>query len=234
MHRGTHSPRFTVSPSKQRSSGAGVPREGRLGANQWSRRREPGVLAELGAVEQRCRAVLEVVDEGVSVTEVARRYWVVRQTVHTWLRRYAEDGLGGLVPPGRSAVHRVLVRHGLVQPRKRHRRREDYRRWERPRAMDLWQMYVMGRVYLADGAKVKIVTGIDDHSRFVVCAKAVMRATDRSVCQALAAALWLSAACSSKPQVSADLAAYRSRYPASAEPTIVFRVVMTCGSAGPA
>jgi transposase InsO family protein len=194
------------------------------------------VLAELGAVEQRYRAVLEVVDEGVSVTEVARRYGVVRQTVHTWLRRYAGEGLGGLadrsprpascphqmpapvearivamrrehpgwgpsrilfeleraavVPlPGRSAVYRALVRHGLVQARKRRRRREDYRRWERPRAMDLWQMDVMGRVYLAGGAEVKIVTGIDDHSRFVVCAKAVLRATARPVCQALGEAL---------------------------------------------
>jgi transposase InsO family protein len=96
----------------------------------------------------------------------------------------------GVVPlPGRSAVYRALVRHGLVQARKRRRRREDYRRWERPRAMDLWQIDVMGRVYLAGGAEVKIVTGIDDHSRFVVCAKAVMRATARPVCQALTGAL---------------------------------------------
>lgn len=96
----------------------------------------------------------------------------------------------GVVPlPGRSAVYRALVRHGLVQARKRRRRREDYRRWERPRAMDLWQMDVMGRVFLADGTEVKIVTGIDDHSRFVVCAAAVMRATARPVCQALTAAL---------------------------------------------
>ena len=54
------------------------------------------MLTELGAVEQRYRAVLEVLEEGASVTEVARRYGVVRQTVHTWLRRYAEDGLAGL------------------------------------------------------------------------------------------------------------------------------------------
>ena len=194
------------------------------------------MLVELGVVEQRYRAVLEVLDEGVSVTEVARRYGVARQTVHGWLRRYAEDGLGGLadrssrpawcphqmsaqvearitgmrrehpgwgpsrirweleragvVPvPGRSAVYRALVRHGLVQVRRRRRRREDYRRWERPRAMDLWQMDVMGRVHLAGGAEVKIVTGIDDHSRFVVCAKAVLRATARPVCQALTEAL---------------------------------------------
>ena len=80
----------------------------------------------------------------------------------------------GVAPlPGRSAVYRALVRHGLVEARKRRRRREDYRRWERPRAMELWQMDVMGRVHPRGRAEVKIVTGIDDHSRFVVCAKAV-------------------------------------------------------------
>ena len=72
---------------------------------------------------------------------------------------------------------------------KRKRRREDYRRWERGRAMGLWQMDVTGRVHLAGGAEVKVVTGIDDHSRFVVCAKAVMRATARPVCLALGEAL---------------------------------------------
>jgi transposase InsO family protein len=195
------------------------------------------VLVELGVAEQRYRAVLEVLDEGASVTDVARRYGVARQTVHGWLRRYAgEGGLAGLVDrssrpgscphqmsavveaqvvrlrrehpawgpsrivwqleragivplPGRSSVYRALVRHGLVEARKRKRRREDYRRWERGRAMELWQMDVVGRVYLADGLEVKVVTGIDDHSRFVVSAKVVVRATARPVCQALSEAL---------------------------------------------
>jgi transposase-like protein len=40
--------------------------------------------------------VLEVLD-GATVTDVAVRYGVVRQTVHGWLRRYENDGgLGGL------------------------------------------------------------------------------------------------------------------------------------------
>ena len=91
--------------------------------------------------------------------------------------------------PGRSSIYRALVRHGLVEARKRKRRREDYRRWERGRAMELWQMDVMGRVHLADGQEVKVVTGIDDHSRFIVCAAVVLRATARPVCQALAGAL---------------------------------------------
>jgi hypothetical protein len=55
--------------------------------------------------------------------------------------------------------------------------------------MELWQMDVMGRVHLASGAEVKVVTGIDDHSRFVVCAAVVAAATARPVCQALAGAL---------------------------------------------
>ena len=50
-------------------------------------------------------------------------------------------------------------------------------------------MDVMDRVYPAGGAEVKAVTRIDDHSRFVVCAKAVLGATARPVCQALAEAL---------------------------------------------
>ena len=54
------------------------------------------MLVELGLVEQRYRAVCEVL-EGATVTDVARRNGVVRQTVHDWLRRYARDGRGGLV-----------------------------------------------------------------------------------------------------------------------------------------
>lgn len=51
--------------------------------------------------------------------------------------------------------------------------------------MQLWQMDVMGRIHLADGLEVKVITGIDDHSQFIVSAKAVVRATARPVCHAL-------------------------------------------------
>jgi transposase InsO family protein len=194
------------------------------------------VLVELGLVEQRYQAVREVL-EGASVTEVARRYGVVRQTVHEWLRRYAADGgMSGLADrssrplscphqmpvavearvlglrvahpawgparirwqleregvarlPGRSSVYRALVRHGLVAAEKRKRRRSEYRRWERGRSMELWQMDVVGRIYLADGSELSAVTGIDDHSRFCVSARLVVRATARPVCDALAAAM---------------------------------------------
>ncbi len=54
------------------------------------------VLVELGVVELRYQAVLEVVGQGATVTDVAVRFGVTRQTVHRWLRRYASGGLAGL------------------------------------------------------------------------------------------------------------------------------------------
>jgi transposase len=50
---------------------------------------------EVSVVEQRYRAVLEV-KAGVPVTEAAARAGVSRQSVHAWVRRYEQGGLGAL------------------------------------------------------------------------------------------------------------------------------------------
>jgi transposase InsO family protein len=194
------------------------------------------VLVELGLVEQRLSAVLEVLNDGVAVTEVAARFGVTRQSVHRWLRRYAAHGLAGLVDqstapgscphqmspqvearivemrlehpgwgprtighwlgregvvavPGRSSIYRCLVRHGLITPEARKRSKADYRRWERSRSMELWQMDIVGGVRLVDGSEAKIVSGVDDHSRFAISALVVPRATARPTCEALALAM---------------------------------------------
>jgi transposase len=55
-------------------------------------RKELGMLVELRVGEQRYRAVWELLD-GASVREVARRFKVSRQSVSTWLRRYAAAGI---------------------------------------------------------------------------------------------------------------------------------------------
>jgi len=193
------------------------------------------VLIELGVMQQRHEAVLEVLG-GTCVTEVARRHGVTRQTVHRWLRRYARGGIGGLADdssrpatcphqmaaqvearivelrrahpgwgprtiahylgreqvaplPSRSSIYRCLVRHRLIDPQRRRKRREDYRRWERLRPMELWQMDVMGGVKLEGGDELKLVSGLDDHSRYCVSAKLVERATARPVCAALIEAM---------------------------------------------
>jgi transposase InsO family protein len=193
------------------------------------------MLVELSVVEQRYHAVMEVL-AGIPVVEVATRYRVSRQSVHTWVKRYREGGLAGLADrshrpkhsprqidgqiaalicelrrahpswgprrlvhelarqevtpmPSRSTVYRVLIRAGLLEPLSRKRKRATYRRWERPEPMQLWQMDIVGGIYLLDGTELKIVTGIDDHSRFIVCCRVVPRATGRAVCTAFAAAL---------------------------------------------
>jgi len=194
------------------------------------------VLVELALVEQRYAAVVEVLNDGATVTDVARRNGVSRQAVHEWLRKYASHGLAGLVDhsskpqscphqmdpvvearivelrlerpgwgprtiehrlgnegidplPGRTSIYRCLVRHGLITPQARRRKRADYKRWERTRAMELWQMDVVGGVRIADGAEAKVITGVDDHSRFCVSGLVVARATARPTCDALALAL---------------------------------------------
>src|SRR5215208_1219704 len=60
-----------------------------------------------------------------------------------------------------------VVAHGLVVAEQRRRRRADYRRWERGRPMELWQLDVVGGFHLCDGTEVKAVSGIDDNSRFI-------------------------------------------------------------------
>jgi transposase InsO family protein len=101
-----------------------------------------------------------------------------------------ELGKAGISPvPSRSTVYRVLVRHHLVAARKRKRRRQDYKRWQREEPMQLWQMDVTGSVFLADGTELKLISGIDDCSRFCVIATVVRRATGRAVCRAFVAAM---------------------------------------------
>ena len=54
------------------------------------------VFRELSVAEQRYQAILAVIEDGLSVTEVADKVGVSRQTLHAWLTRYAADGLDGL------------------------------------------------------------------------------------------------------------------------------------------
>ena len=54
------------------------------------------MLWERSVTEQRYNAVLEVLEAGLAVVEVAGRYGVSRQSVHTWIGRYRAGGLEGL------------------------------------------------------------------------------------------------------------------------------------------
>jgi hypothetical protein len=61
-------------------------------------------VRELSVAEQRYRAVLAVIEDGLSVAEAAAKVGVSRQTMHGWLGRYAGSGLAGLAEPVASAA----------------------------------------------------------------------------------------------------------------------------------
>jgi transposase InsO family protein len=108
-----------------------------------------------------------------------------------WGQRRIHHELAKVRPdaPSESAIYRALARNGLLIPGARRRKKSDYRRWERARPMELWQMDVMGGVRLADGSEAKVLTGIDDHSRFCVAAGLMATANARAVCRVFAEAL---------------------------------------------
>jgi transposase-like protein len=54
------------------------------------------MLKEISVTEQRYQAVLAVLEDGPSLTEAAAKMGVSRQTLHGWLRPYADRGLDGL------------------------------------------------------------------------------------------------------------------------------------------
>ena len=127
-----------------------------------------------------------------AVVELRRAHprWGARRIRMELLRK----AIGDVVVPSERTVNRILVRSGQVRSRPRKRPRESYVRFERPGPMQLWAMDIVGGVQLVDVAtgevrEAKVVTGVDDHSRFCVIATVVPRATGRAVCLALAQAL---------------------------------------------
>src|SRR3979411_2968443 len=53
-------------------------------------------MREMSVTEQRYKAVLAVIGDGRTVSEVATDWGVSRRTMHRWLVRYEADGLEGL------------------------------------------------------------------------------------------------------------------------------------------
>jgi hypothetical protein len=83
-----------------------------------------------------------------------------RHHPHWGQRRLAHElARVGIDPPPRlTSICRALVRNGLIQPRPRRRAKASYRRWERDRPMELWQLDIMGGIWLVDGHELKAVT----------------------------------------------------------------------------
>jgi transposase-like protein len=53
-------------------------------------------MREMSVAEQRYQAVLAVISGGETVTDVAARFGMSRQTMHDWLAKYEAGGLENL------------------------------------------------------------------------------------------------------------------------------------------
>jgi transposase InsO family protein len=159
----------------------------RQSIHSWIARYEAGGLAALTDRSHRPSSCPHQTSPELEaeICELRREHpgWGPRRIEHQLAR------LGVDPVPSRSAIYRCLKRHGLVELRRRRKRREEFRRWQRDRPMQLWQMDIMGGVLLDDATELKVVTGVDDHSRFCIAAGLVRRATTKAVCEVLAQAL---------------------------------------------
>jgi transposase InsO family protein len=158
----------------------------RQAIHAWLVRYEQGGLAALADQSHRPHSCPHQIPAELEATICEmRRYhpgWGAQRIEHELGKQLEE-------PPSESAIYRCLRRHGLIELRARKKRREQFTRWQRERPMQLWQIDIMGGVLLEDGTELKIVTGVDDNSRFCVIAQLVRRAITREVCGAFAAAL---------------------------------------------
>jgi transposase InsO family protein len=78
------------------------------------------------------------------------------------LPRQSDDSL-----PAASTVTAILRRHGLIDPQAS-AARVPFKRFERPRPNDLWQMDFKSPVRTLDGREHHPLTVLDDHSRFAL------------------------------------------------------------------
>jgi transposase InsO family protein len=155
--------------------------------HQWLSRYEVDGLEGLADRSHRPRssplqmpAIVEV-----ALVDLRRRHpsWGPRRLVYELAR-------AGIEPvPSESGAYRALLRFGLIDPAARRPRDRKWKRWERGRPMELWQMDVVGGFLLADGRRAKALTGVDDHSRFCVSAFLMLRENAGSVAEGLRLAL---------------------------------------------
>jgi transposase InsO family protein len=170
----------------------------RATVHRWVARYLSGQIGGLADRSHRPRSsprqAAEVVEAAVAEMRREHPRWGSRRIRLEMLRRPGPWARESVEVPSERTIDRIMHRQGLLRARPRKRLKDSYLRFERPGPMQLWQMDIVGGIRLVSPVtgelrEAKVVTAVDDHSRYCVIAKVVERATGRAVCLALAEAL---------------------------------------------
>lgn len=126
-------------------------------------------------MEQKYQAVLAVIRDGLSIVEVANRFGVSRQSVHSWLLRYEVSGMPGLMDRSHRPQGCEHQMSSQIQVRVIELRRQDLfwgpkriqhqllREWNRPASLGIGylsraQARQGGRARCPQGTRSKVQT----------------------------------------------------------------------------
>ena len=115
----------------------------RQAVHKWIARYQAGGLAALADRSHRPNSCAHQIPPNLEalICEIRRQHpgWGPRRILH-------ELGRKGITPlPGRSSIYRCLKRHNLIELRRRKKRRDEFRRWERDRGGLRWRAGLRAR-----------------------------------------------------------------------------------------
>jgi transposase InsO family protein len=111
---------------------------------------------------------------GRTEPEVEEQILKIRETYPSWgarkIRRIMVNERAPEIPAD-STIHRILQRHGKVDP-KESSKHQPWQRFEHEAPNDLWQIDFKGWFRTGNQQRCNPLTILDDHSRYVVCLQA--------------------------------------------------------------
>jgi transposase InsO family protein len=119
------------------------------------------------------RRTKAVIENGIVTVRVAHPSWGARK-----IRRVLSNR--GEKVPTPSTVHRILQRHGKIDPRES-KKHQAWQRFEHEAPNQLWQMDFKGWFRTTDQRICHPLTVLDDHSRYVVCLQACVNQQTEAV-----------------------------------------------------
>jgi len=134
---------------------------------KWVKRAKSGegLVDKKRGIKNHPNKTAKAVEETILEARREHPAWGARK-----LKRYLENQ-GNVGMPAQSTICEILKRNSMVSP-EGSESHTPYRRFEREKANELWQMDFKGDFGLLNGQRCYPLTVLDDHSRYSLCLEA--------------------------------------------------------------